>query len=628
MTSLRSFLVVLAGLFLAVLAGAMPAAAHPHVFVQARATVVYDDQGQVVAIDHVWQFDDAFSVYALQGLDTDGDGKFSREELQELAKINIDSLKDFGFFTFGDDTRVEIDFKEPTADYWLEAKKVEYLSYWAISDEDRQAIAEEKEKGGEVPQEVTLLELHFTLPLKEPVGHDKAVTFDVYDPTYYVDFRFADGADAVTLRNSPGKCRVETKAPEPLDDETAARLATIGPEVRDLPPELMEKTKNLVNQMIITCGDAAVAAATTGEAEAPTSALDAVNALAAKGDEAAKKVTTTRITASTEEVKDPEAAKPWSFSGGWFSGILGRISQMQSAFYKKMVSALRLFKTDDKAAWLLFFLSFAYGVFHAAGPGHGKAVITSYMFANEATVKRGVGLALAAAFVQGLTAVAIVTVIALFLHGTSIAMQSTLGLFESGSFLLVALLGAWLTWTKGRSLVRMMFGGSAHDHGHDHYHSGHDHNDGSHKHEHGSHMDAHSHDDHVYGPDCGCGHSHLPDAELASKKLSLKEAAAAVLSIGMRPCSGALVVLVFALSLDLYWVGVASAFVMALGTAITVSTLAIIAVTSKGLAQRLLGVESGRARYFTAGLEVVAAVFVLVIGTLLFVASFGATTPI
>ena len=224
----RSRLLALLFLLAGILGQVPSVAAHPHVFVRARAEVVYDDKGQIVAINHDWQFDDAFSAFALQGLDTNGDGKYSREELAELAKINIDSMKEYGYFTFGDDTRVEIDFNAPLAGYWLETKTVPFDSYWAISDDDRKAIAEDKARGvnDDIPTEVTLLELHFTLPLKEPVGHDKPVTFDVYDPTYYVDFRFADGNNVITFKNAPDACRVKTKAPAPLDDQLRERLGS------------------------------------------------------------------------------------------------------------------------------------------------------------------------------------------------------------------------------------------------------------------------------------------------------------------------------------------------------------------------------------------------------------------
>lgn len=575
----------------AVLAAAalgVPARAHPHVFVEARAEVVYDGKGNVTAIRHHWRFDDAFTAFALQGLDTDGDGAYSREELAELAEVNISSLKDFAYFTFGDDTKIEIDF-DPPKDYWLDVATVAVGDYWAMSAEDLKAIAEDAEKSGAEPiREVKLLQLHFTLPLKQTVGSTMPVTFDVYDPTYYVDFRFAKDKDAITLADGPENCRIETRAPKPLDDETASRLAAIGPDVRELPPELREITQNLVNQMVISCGAAAT----------PASPADAASRMAEGGtpkplDEVA---TADDRAAAPEETAAAESADPAPTpSAGLFAGIIGRIAKLQSDFYKRLVGALRRFQTDPNAVWFLFYLSFAYGVFHAAGPGHGKAIITSYMFANEATVRRGILLSFAAAFVQAGVAVGIVAIVALALKGTSIAMKTTLGAFEAGSYALVALLGAWLVFVKLRGFLRVADGDRGHDHGHRHDH-GHDHGH--------------------------CGHSHAPDAELASRKLSLREAAAAVFSIGMRPCSGALVVLAFALSQGLFWAGVASAFVMAVGTALTIATLAVIAVTSKGLAVRLAGAETMRGRRIVAGLEVVAAFAVLAVGLLLLVAAF------
>ncbi|MCW2306040.1 HoxN/HupN/NixA family nickel/cobalt transporter [Rhodobium gokarnense] len=607
---------------------ARPALAHPHVFIEAKAEIVYDGKGNVVAIRHHWRFDDAFSAFAIQGLDTNGDGEYTREELADLADVNVNSLKDWGYFTFGDDTKVEIDFKPPEPGYWLDLVSVPLTDYWAMSDEDIKAIAEDAERDGTQPmQEVKLLELHFTLPLKEPVGSDTKVTFDVYDPTYYIDFRFAKDADAVKLVNAPGDCSTEIRLPQPLDDETAARLAAIGADVREPPPELRAITQTLVNQVVITCGDAVAAT----PAATPPSAEDAVTRMAAgdpgataPGGQSGTPDPAAESAPQSHSVADPEAMS--APSAGFFSGIIGTVARMQSEFYQRLIGALRRFKGDSAAVWFLFLLSFAYGVFHAAGPGHGKAIITSYMFANEATLKRGVALSFAAAFVQATVAVAIVTVVALVLRGTSIAMKSTLGVFEAGSFALVALLGAWLVYRKTRAFLRLSPApaarspaptvGAAHvaapvirrvdsDHGH------HDHHGHSHGHD-------HDHDD------ACCGHSHAPDPEAISGKLSLREAVAAVFSIGMRPCSGALVVLVFALSQGLYLAGVASAYIMAIGTALTISTLAIIAVTSRGIAQRIIGAETLRARRIFAGVEIAAAVVVVLVGVIFFVAALQA----
>ena len=82
------------------LAAALPAAAHPHVFVDAKAEIVFDREGRMTAVRHIWQFDEAFTSFAIQGLDADNDGKLSDDELQPLAKVNVDSLKEYGFFTY------------------------------------------------------------------------------------------------------------------------------------------------------------------------------------------------------------------------------------------------------------------------------------------------------------------------------------------------------------------------------------------------------------------------------------------------------------------------------------------------------------------------------------------------
>ncbi len=580
-----------------------PSSAHPHVFVEARAEIVYDGDGNVTAIRHVWRFDDAFTAFALQGLDTNGDGTYSREELAELAEVNITSLKDFAYFTFGDDTKIEIDFNPPK-DYWLDVATVAIGDYWAMSAEDLKAIAEDAEKDRSKPiEQVKLLQLHFTLPLKQTVGSAMPVTFDVYDPTYYVDFRFAKQKNAITLANGPENCRIETRGPKPLDAETAAQLAAIGPEVRELPPELREVTQSLVNQMVIACGAAVAAAAPT----APVSPVDAVARMAKGGapkplSDAGRTGENAAKAGETADAKESTTPAP---STGLFSGIVDRIAQLQSDFYQRLVGALRRFKTDRNAVWFLFLLSFAYGVFHAAGPGHGKAIITSYMFANEATVRRGIVLSFAAAFVQASVAVGIVTIVALALRGTSIAMKTTLGAFEAGSYALVALLGGWLVFVKLRGFLRVADGQASHDHMHDHDSDLDDGHDGTH-----------------------CGHSHAPDAGLASRQLSLRESAAAVFSIGMRPCSGALVVLVFALSQGLFMAGVASAYVMAVGTALTIATLAVIAVTSKALAVRIVGAETARGRRIVAGLEVAAAFAVLAVGMLLLVAALRSPTTL
>ena len=202
------------------LAGLTGLAAHPHVFVEARSKLVFDDEGNAVAVQHIFRFDDAFTAFAIQGFDTNGDGIYSREELSELAQVNIESMADFGYFTFGDNTRIELDFETPT-DYWLEVATVPIQDYWVMKPEDFEAMREDVQmNGGSMIENVDLLELHFTLPLKDASDAENAITLDVYDPTYYVDFRFGQEDGALGTVNAPAACQITRREPPPLDDAT------------------------------------------------------------------------------------------------------------------------------------------------------------------------------------------------------------------------------------------------------------------------------------------------------------------------------------------------------------------------------------------------------------------------
>jgi ABC-type uncharacterized transport system substrate-binding protein len=180
------FFVLAACAALGVFAGASVAQAHPHVWVIIRGEVVYGPDGAATALRFAWTFDEAFSVFAAQGLDKDNDGKLSREELAPLAEVNVSSLKEFDYFTFGKSGEAKIEFAEPV-DYWLEA------------DEQK------------------LLTLHFTLPVKTaPKG---SATFEVYDPTYFIAFDLGEGVP-FTLTGAPAGCTVEAKQPEPMTTST------------------------------------------------------------------------------------------------------------------------------------------------------------------------------------------------------------------------------------------------------------------------------------------------------------------------------------------------------------------------------------------------------------------------
>jgi ABC-type nickel/cobalt efflux system permease component RcnA len=283
-------------------------------------------------------------------------------------------------------------------------------------------------------------------------------------------------------------------------------------------------------------------------------------------------------------------------------GIIGWLLTKQSEFYREMSSAIRAAKSDGSAVWTLLAISFAYGIFHAAGPGHGKAVISSYLVANEETAKRGIVLSFASALMQSLVAVLIVGVCAWLLNATAKTMCGAERAIEIASYALIAAFGARLVWTKGGGFFRALQAqrpapamAAAHHHN-DHEHHHHDHH----------------HDDHVHDEHCGHSHGPLP-AELAGPG-GWRRGLGAIFAVGIRPCSGAILVLVFALAQGRFWAGVAATFVMGLGTAITVATIAVIAVSAKGFARRLSAGREGGGALVMRGVEFGAAGLVLLFG--------------
>lgn len=171
---------------LAVAAAFQPPAAlaHPHVWVTARAQFVFA-QDKLTAIRHSWTFDPAYSQYATQGLDTNGDGKLDASELEELARINIDGLYEFDFFTKAKANGKPVTFKTATD------ASLEFTDGSLI--------------------------LHFTLPVDPPVAAGRALSVEVYDPTYFVSFVFAPGQDAATVVGSAGTCAVTVTRPKQTD---------------------------------------------------------------------------------------------------------------------------------------------------------------------------------------------------------------------------------------------------------------------------------------------------------------------------------------------------------------------------------------------------------------------------
>ncbi|WP_421857119.1 nickel/cobalt transporter [Oricola sp.] len=316
---------------------------------------------------------------------------------------------------------------------------------------------------------------------------------------------------------------------------------------------------------------------------------------------------------------------------GGFAGFFTWINEMQRGFYREMTDALGSMREDGSAAWMLIVLSFAYGIFHAAGPGHGKAVISSYMLANETLLRRGVVLSFVSAFMQAFSAIVLVGAAYLVLRGTAVSMTDATRFMEVASYALIALFGAWLLGIKlgignrkaaslSAAAVEARHHHAHHDHGHTHAEHAHEHRHGhdhDHAHEHHDHDHDHDHHGHAHGEVCpSCGHSHAPDPEMLKGPMDWRAAWAAVVAVGLRPCSGALIVLTFALLNGIYVGGILSVFAMALGTAITVSALATLAVTAKNVALRVSGSGVMSARMHRA-IELGGASLVMILGLLL-----------
>ncbi|MBD8906803.1 nickel/cobalt transporter [Methylorubrum zatmanii] len=265
-----------------------------------------------------------------------------------------------------------------------------------------------------------------------------------------------------------------------------------------------------------------------------------------------------------------EAAPAATGLGGWLLAV-------QSNFSRALQNAVTALKAGG--GWMpLVVMGFAYGVFHAAGPGHGKAVIAGYIVAGERTLRRGFALSAAAALLQACVAIAIVGFGVLVLKATAAGMTRAGTLIETVSFALVAVLGAVLTWRKAGRLANLVGDAPAT----------------------------------ACGP--GCGHAHLTDAAVIDRLGGWRERAGVVLAAGSRPCAGAVLILVFCAAQGMLAAGIAATFAMALGTALTTGVLASLAVFAKALALRLAGGRGQAGLLAVGGLELLAGAFVLVLG--------------
>ncbi|AGB72468.1 MULTISPECIES: nickel/cobalt transporter [Rhizobium] len=324
--------------------------------------------------------------------------------------------------------------------------------------------------------------------------------------------------------------------------------------------------------------------------------------------------------------------------GGPLAPIFLYVNYEQQAFYRALTKSIEAMRQDPWQLWTLIGLSFAYGIFHAAGPGHGKAVISSYMVANEIELKRGIGISFVSALIQGLVAVLVVGAAYFVLRGSGITMTMATNAMEITSFVMVILFGSWLLFRKLRAMMQSraqrqdmqlamsagpislsLFEGAA---------TGTDSARGFVRSSaavpaasgYQCYDPAHTTGDGAYCETCG--HAHLPDPKmLSNEKFSAREAWSAIAAVGLRPCSGALLVMTFSMLNGLYLGGLLSVLAMSIGTALTVSLLAIIAVFAKGTAVRVTGKGSRLSAWVSNGIEILGALLVIGTGVILLGAS-------
>jgi nickel/cobalt transporter (NicO) family protein len=307
--------------------------------------------------------------------------------------------------------------------------------------------------------------------------------------------------------------------------------------------------------------------------------------------------------------------------GGASGGVTGWLLNEQSRLTHLMSAHLTALSADSMAIWGLVGLGFAYGVFHAAGPGHGKAVIASYMMANDRALRRGIALAFLAALMQGAVAVALVGVAAFVFNATAAQMNRAANALALTSYVGIAVIGAWLVWKKGRAMVRALRRYYAHHEviAEGALYAGAPWRTGS-----GT-LSSTTFRAYVPGDelieDAACGHDHAPDPSQLGEGFSWRGAAATVVAAGSRPCSGAILVLVFSFARNVFPAGVAAVFAMSLGTALTTGALAWAAVFAKGLAIRFAAGEDSRVALIARGFEFAAALLVLGFGVALLVGS-------
>ena len=251
-----------------------------------------------------------------------------------------------------------------------------------------------------------------------------------------------------------------------------------------------------------------------------------------------------------------------------WTALMTQIIEWQRGFHAQLATHIRAVAEDTVTyGWGLIALSFAYGVFHAVGPGHGKAVIATYLGTHRESITRGIGISMSTALLQALVAIALVSVTVNLLRLRFADIDNYGEDMALVSYILVMLLGLVLSVSAIRRFIHLKRSSKpaqlvADSHDHQARVMRHEHD---HDHDHG-----HRHDGVHEAGNCGCQHAHVPD-----KNQSWWQTLAVISSIGIRPCSGAIVVLIYAHLVGVFHYGIAATLVMGLGTGLSVSAIAL-----------------------------------------------------
>ena len=542
-----------------------------------RSKIGFAD-GKVVSVTHDWVFDEMYSSFATQGLAKPGE-LVTRDIFAPLARQNAGGLAEIGYFTtlkIGGQTAEFAPVKD--GDYWMEERSDHLVTFHV------DAAPEDADRAGAI----------FLAAGRRPrIFHRLRVRRQRRDRARLRALGLLGLDRQAEAARRPGQDEAHRIVLQRPRGRHEFRLQDGEPRHRRLP---MIRFRSLSRAALaLLAGRFALAAS-------PAFAQLAQRPFMVGGGEG---------------------------GGGASGGFTGWLIEMQSQLTRLIAADVHSLHDGPAAIWGLVGFGFAYGVFHAAGPGHGKAVIASYMMASDRALKRGIVLAFLAATLQGAVAVALVGVAALIFNATSAEMNAAADWLALASYSGVVAIGLWLTATKGRALLAALKARFAHRAALAAAPALRRARRGGRRR-----VRARSSRSAPARPTgrrrrrsttAACGHLHAPDPATLEAGFSWRGAAATVLAAGSRPCSGAILVLVFALAQGLFAAGIGAVVAMSFGVALTTGTLAFAAVFAKRVAMRMAAGDDSRVALAARGVEFLAALLVVVFGlALLFAAGRGA----